>query len=95
MATSKKLDTFILKDEFNLPEAELLKQAQASAFRRAEMSGWVDVSVARAAAPVSNEGSLRCFSFDIFGVDSSTKNDSIKDQKTRIAIEPPSGIAAA
>ena len=66
MATAKKLDIFILKDSFNLGNKEILKEAQASAKRRAEVMDWQDVKVKQGNLSVV-DGDIKRYSFEIWG----------------------------
>lgn len=69
MATIKHLDSFVLKDRLGLTEARINEEAQASATRRAETMGWTNVSVRAAKSPISVEGDLKCYSFEIWGAE--------------------------
>ncbi|MDB5037777.1 MAG: hypothetical protein JWQ35_1305 [Bacteriovoracaceae bacterium] len=71
MVNAKKLDTFILRDKFNLSAEALTQEAQASAVRRSEIMGWTDVSIRPLDAPVTIDGEYKCFSFEVWGVESS------------------------
>lgn len=68
MATIKQLDTFVLRDELNLNQNEVLTEAQACAFRRAETMGWINVS-ARPTNVVTIEGNFKCYKFEIWGTE--------------------------
>lgn len=66
---TKKLDTFVLKDKFSLSAPEILEEAQASSQRRAEMMGWVDISVVRTNDASFTDGEFTCYTFDLLGTD--------------------------
>ena len=67
MTSRKKLDSFRLRDQFNLGESEIIKEAQVAALRRAEIVGWSDVEAVRTSTPPEKEGEYTCYRFDLYG----------------------------
>ena len=65
----EKLDSFILQDALGLSENELFKRAMMSAQYRAEIMGWIDISVERTNDPPFSEGEFTCYTFDLLGTD--------------------------
>lgn len=91
--TLKKLDTFVIKDAFSLSELELFEQAQKSAFRRAELMGWTDVTVVRTEDPAYKENEFICHTYDLIGRGAASNADSESHQKPKQTTSP-SGLAA-
>lgn len=94
MTTTKKLDSFRLRDKFNGSPEEIQAAAFDAAKRRAEFAGW-EVSEVRPSADnyVTKEGEFTCYAYDIFGVevdsqDLSSAKDSNSESNTN------SGLAA-
>ena len=69
MAMAKKLDTFIFRDRFELAPEAVSEEAHASAVRRSEVMGWVDISIRPSSSPVTIDGEYKCYSFDIWGIE--------------------------
>ncbi|MBI2603876.1 MAG: hypothetical protein HYW48_12555 [Deltaproteobacteria bacterium] len=90
---TKKLDTFVLKDKFSLSVPEIFEEAQASSQRRAEMMGWVDISVVRTSDPSFTEGEFTCYTFDLLGTGAGFQHEN-EDLKTTSARPKRTGIAA-
>jgi hypothetical protein len=89
MATAKKLDIFSLRDKFELPLERINEEAQASAIRRAEVMGWSEVEVRASDKPVISEGEFKCYSFEIWGIESeSATSDNSKSEKAGTSQEP-------
>lgn len=76
MATANKLDTFILRDKFNLSMNQIEKEAFLSAKRRSEIMGWIDISVKQTPNPITIEGEFKCYSFEIWGIGEGYITDS-------------------
>lgn len=96
MATAKRLDTFRLRDKYELPNGRINEEAQASAVRRAEVMGWTDVTVRPSDSPVSIEGEYKCYSFEIWGVEvGSSSLDSSPEEKAKSTKEPRSAAREA
>ena len=92
MATAKKLDIFILKDSFNLGNKEILKEACASAKRRAEVMDWQDVKVKQGDLSLV-DGDIKRYSFEIWGFgEISPEMDSLDLEESKAV---SSGVSAA
>ncbi|MCB0363113.1 MAG: hypothetical protein KDD35_10340 [Bdellovibrionales bacterium] len=96
MATQKKLDTFNLRDKYQLSSERIIEEAQASAIRRAEVMGWIDVTVRPSDVQVTSDGEYKCYSFEIWGVEvDSSSLDSTLQEKDMSSQEPRSAAREA
>lgn len=63
----QKLDTFELKDQFNLPHGEIVEAAVGAAVRRADMAGWGECCIVHRPDLVYLEGDFKIHTFEIWG----------------------------
>jgi hypothetical protein len=69
MSSSKKLDTFIMRDRFGWSEELINQEACTSARRRAEIMGWSEITAVRSKVPVYKDGDYSCYEFEIWGTE--------------------------
>lgn len=60
------IDSFIIKDKYELSDTDIDHEASCSAARRAELLGYRNFSVRRANVPVYSENEFRCYTFEIY-----------------------------
>jgi hypothetical protein len=68
MAMRKKLDSIIIKDEFNTAEAQLLEYAVKDAQERAAEMGWTDVDVIKSEALPQTDGVFLIHTYEVLGI---------------------------
>jgi hypothetical protein len=80
MTTGKKLDSFTLRDKFNLPQAEIVREARVASERRATIAGWNVSEVLPSTTPPTEEGEYICYEFDIYGFEIEQGHANLGDQ---------------
>ncbi len=68
MASRKKLDSFRLRDRFNLSDNEIVDEAQVAALRRAEIAGWSEVEAVKTSISPETEGEYIYYRFELYGI---------------------------
>lgn len=93
MATHKKLDTFVLSDQFGWNRQEILVEANEMATQHAAMMGWTDIEVKDITSIPTDDGNAVCYKFEIWGVGiPSTQLDT--EQPSKVTVDQSQGRAA-
>jgi len=77
----KKLDTFNFRDKYGWTLEAILAEAHATAVRRADMMGWLDVTVRESGKTPTKDGEFTCYSFEIWGVENQSMPTGQETQK--------------
>ncbi len=81
MNESKKLLSFLVKDEFSLNESEIQNHAATVAQEQADENGWTSILVKLSGTPYILEDKFKCYPFDVFGNDGGNQSNGSSDSE--------------
>ncbi len=93
MTTLNKLDTFILRDQFNWSRQQILAEANFMAIQHAEIMGWKSVEIKDVTAIPTNEDQYVCYKFEIWGIGTPIIQEDAETSSRNIIQQTPSHAA--
>lgn len=94
MTTLKKLDTFIVRDQFGWSRQQILSEANDMAIRHADLMNWESVEIKDITGVPTKNGPYLCYEFEIWGIGSSNLEESNHEEDSKkLSEHRPSKVA--